>query len=765
MASEGRFELDPKEIARAAFPAAFRGYDQDSVRHYLTRLAQAVARGQQRGVFGVVDGAIEEADARAAQFEQEAHSLRQQVAELESRLAASPAQVEVSPLPQPPKDLDESELIGLLGNETARVLETARAVAAENMAKAQSDAAEILAQAEAEVDARRKEAEMALTSARAESQQIREEASEDARRSAERMRADSDRIEAEAKAGVERIMADAAVAAEAELAKARQQANRLISDAETLREEILTDLLRRRRANQEQLNRLIEARSGLASALVAAQSQIDAVASDVHAALPDGAEIDLVDHMGEGQDGDLDDLRSKLNEFASISGQTAAATPYAATGPTESTPGAGQLGVGSGADIEPGSTSPHLSSEPSAVALQDSARVGFSWEPDTEDGHEAGVAGEHITGGLGHELDQGGRDVGLRAGSDLSADRDAARSEHKGTTTMDGLVFDGGGVAVDTAEGFDVSQLEPDVTSDVSAGAGADSYDLRGTDDPAPRVSAHGQWTANTSEVAIPADFYTNVFDRDIDLETTPLLGKDPASLQHRSARRGDLPREAPFTGHLPLGFESRDIALARSTPGFKRRLKRAVNDDQSHVLDRLRAGRGLVQGSELPPVSEQLEGYLNSLRPALVDVVKSGGDLLGSVDVPYHAVENLSLQLAKHMVDCVRRPTVDAIDQAATDDREAIMDPIRVIYRDFRNTVLPELIDDALHEAFSMGLFHGIGDGDEVLWMVDPRLDADPVCEENSAAPAMTKGAVFPSGHVRPLSMPGCRCLVLPAR
>jgi hypothetical protein len=41
--------------------------------------------------------------------------------------------------------------------------------------------------------------------------------------------------------------------------------------------------------------------------------------------------------------------------------------------------------------------------------------------------------------------------------------------------------------------------------------------------------------------------------------------------------------------------------------------------------------------------------------------------------------------------------------------------------------------------------------------------LDPDPICEENSAAPPLPKGTHFPSGHARPLSMPGCRCLALP--
>ncbi|MEL7158092.1 MAG: hypothetical protein AAFN30_16055, partial [Actinomycetota bacterium] len=252
--------------------------------------------------------------------------------------------------------------------------------------------------------------------------------------------------------------------------------------------------------------------------------------------------------------------------------------------------------------------------------------------------------------------------------------------------------------------------------------------------------------------------------DLTLDLSDIPVLGAAPGTM-HRAATRGDLPRSTPYGGTLPAAFEGRDIALTRAMPGFRRRLKRAVNDDQSHVLDRLRAGRGAIDVDELPKPVEQLDRYLEALRPALFEVVRSGSELLNSVEVPTAGVENLALQLGRHIVECLRTPTIDAIESTVDNDREAILDPVRATYRDFRNGVLPELIEDALHEAFALGLYTAIEDDESVVWLTDPRLDPDPVCEENSTAPALAKGTLFPSGHARPLSMPGCRCLAIPAR
>ena len=187
------------------------------------------------------------------------------------------------------------------------------------------------------------------------------------------------------------------------------------------------------------------------------------------------------------------------------------------------------------------------------------------------------------------------------------------------------------------------------------------------------------------------------------------------------------------------------------------------MNDDQSLVLDRLRAGRGVIKVDELPAKDEQLDGYLEALQPILFEMVKHGSQLLNDSDVPVESVDNLCLQLGRHIVDCLRRPTIEAIESSPENDREAILDPVRATYRDFRNALLPDLIDDALHEAFALGLFAAIDSDDQVLWLTDPRLDPDPICEDNSAAPPLLKGTTFPSGHARPLSMPGCRCLVMP--
>ena len=249
------------------------------------------------------------------------------------------------------------------------------------------------------------------------------------------------------------------------------------------------------------------------------------------------------------------------------------------------------------------------------------------------------------------------------------------------------------------------------------------------------------------NEPQIPEDVITTVASR------TATSGSERT--------QGDLLVEQPFTGRLPKEFSARDLALTRSGPNFRRQLRRALNDDQSDVLDRLRAGRGAITVDELPTFNDQIERYHAPLRRGLAEIAQAGAKVGGQADLSHAALDNLVRQLAKYIVDRVRVPTIQVVDEDTDADRERILEPIRALYRDFRNVGLPDLSEDALYEAFAIGLYDSIEPSAPVSWVLDPRSDPDPVCDINSRRDDVVKGATFPTGHARPLSLPGCRCLV----
>lgn len=805
-----RADFDPKEIARASFPTAFRGYDQEAVRRYLSRLASAVGRAQQFGLLGLVDPDGEESHARAEELEAESAGLRDRIEELEELVANPPVVIQevIQEVPAPSlgvRELEEGELIELLGSETARIVEAARSAAADIVLRAEEEAAVIRDDAEIGARSSLHEADVVLANARTEADEILNAASAELRSGQAKITADTKRSRDQAKVNADKIVADAAVKAESDLASARQRSAKIVADAEKLREEVLGDLVRRRRVNREHLDRMSVARDRLAQALAGARNELDDVASDIHLAAPNPAEVDLTDDSGDRMAADgkeVSELIAQLQSGSSSRVQTS--TGAVAKGATGGSSAAiAPAHAPAQVPAENGSSAAAETSPPNGSATVDAGRSDIDLSADGFGRFDRPDSGSTPPGGDSTLDDDSDDDANGEASDDDDAPNGDAVVDEPGTPGLNtaasttpspasdspasGSRNGGGkGSSSDDVESqrwtrpprnYDGGELTPlnveelladngtvplgvvgaDSDSDTDSGSHAESSvaPVNGTD-------ANDNGDAHNGATSSDGAGVTELDDQS-GFPLDPVLGAEPGSL-HRSESRGDLPRTTPYGGKLPAAFDARDVALTRSTPGFRRRLKRAVNDDQSDVLDRLRAGRGVIRADELPSLDNQLDGYVAALRPVLLDVVKSGGELLDSEHLPVPAVDNLSLQLARHIVDCLRLPSIDAIEASIDNDREIILDPIRAIYRDFRNTVLPDLIEDALHEAFALGLFYAVASDAQVLWMPDPRLDPDPICEENSAAPPLPKGTNFPSGHVRPLSMPGCRCLAIPS-
>ena len=178
----------PASIADAGFSTGRRGFDQTEVRDFLRMIAAELGRLQERERFL-------ERELRTAQSNPDLASVQ----------------------------LDDAALTRLLGEETARVLTTARESAVEIRQKAEEAAAQLLGEASDEATRMREEAE----------------------------------IEAS------RRRSDAAADAEAELAMAKQQGREMVNEARAYRERVLSELARRRELAREQIEQLLHGRDRL----------------------------------------------------------------------------------------------------------------------------------------------------------------------------------------------------------------------------------------------------------------------------------------------------------------------------------------------------------------------------------------------------------------------------------------------------------------------------------------------------------------------
>ncbi|MET0910009.1 MAG: DivIVA domain-containing protein [Ilumatobacteraceae bacterium] len=196
----------PASVAEAAFGTSRRGFDQNEVKDFLRMVAAELGRLQERERFL-------ERELRTAQTNPDLDNVR----------------------------FDDATLTRLLGEETARVLSTAREAATEIREKAEQNAARLLSEASDEALRMREEAEV--------------EAS--------------------------RRRSDAASDAEAELAMAKQQGREMVNEARAYRERVLSELARRRELAREQIEQLMHGRDRLMQAFERAR----VVAVDVVAEL------------------------------------------------------------------------------------------------------------------------------------------------------------------------------------------------------------------------------------------------------------------------------------------------------------------------------------------------------------------------------------------------------------------------------------------------------------------------------------------------
>jgi DivIVA domain-containing protein len=178
----------PASVADAGFGTTRRGYDQDEVRDFLRMVAAELGRLQERERF------------------------------LERELRTVQANPDLDSA-----QLDDQTLTRLLGEETTRVLTTARESAAEIRGKAEQSVSQMLSEAGDEAARLREEAEV--------------EAS--------------------------RRRSDAGADAEAELAMAKQQGREMVNEARAYRERVLSELARRRELAREQIEQLLHGRDRL----------------------------------------------------------------------------------------------------------------------------------------------------------------------------------------------------------------------------------------------------------------------------------------------------------------------------------------------------------------------------------------------------------------------------------------------------------------------------------------------------------------------
>lgn len=750
--------MTPDEIGRKTFTVGRKGFDPVEVQGYLLAVANEVR------------------DARS------------QALTLARELEAARQEIEAS------RHIDPARLTALLGEETARVLDAARSAADEMRAKAERSSSQLLAETIANTDelkakteesaARmRSEAESAAAALLAEAEAVttalRTETEADVsqlRASAEgdaaRMRAEAAEVlalrTAEAEAEVEvirargaELAAQAELEAAAEVERGRQEGREMVAEAQRVRERMLNDLARRRKAFRQQIERLQAGRDRLMTAYDVVRETLDVATEELAVAMPQArlaAEAAAL-RAADEHEPSFEELEQ---EAATLPEPVARATP-APTEPSEpateerdEAASSSQSSPGPAAEAEPeagGDAEPVEESTPEPPKAPSDSSV--------EGRHSSSVkvirTGEHPA-------------IDVEAVPDPPADATTEPTPAP-TPAPEPAAADPEPAVAAVALEVDASSVE--APADEPAGDADPDGPAEG-DDPAVVSSLFARLREETTvEVVVADDEGVEVVVEQIEIEEEVVI--DEAELAELTAL-AESEAEAAVDEAPPLDVDHallarRDEALVDIERNLGRRIKRELSDEQNELLDTVRRQRGAPTVEALPEAAAHVARYRTAALPSLVAAATAGGELLADSGIELGPAAkaggkagDLAGELATELVEPLRQRLARCFDETAGDADE-LAERLRACYREWKGQRVDELVSRLSLAAANRGLVDRLPEGSLVHWVVDDGATPSPDCDDNALAGDIPRGEDFPTGHQVPPVSATCHCLVAPKR
>src|SRR5579884_1419412 len=623
-----------EDITRRTFASAFRGYDQAEVRAFLNQVAQEIRS-----------------------FARREEELLRQIREARDRAAF-------------PK-LDEETLTEALGQEAARLLHTAHDAAADIRRKAEENVAKVLRDAHDEAARIRGAAETVLDERTA----AAEEAASQIRQAAT--------VEARA------VIAAARREADDLMSSTRTQAEAISQEAGELRAKLLGELMRRRRVMHAQVEQLGAGRESLLTAVSGVRRMIEeAEAALVRVEAEAKAEADAAFRRALEEP---ESIPPELSSLADAPGPAPAPPPIPEAPPSATEePAPVDTPAATAPPLLTSAPAPSPNAEPAApgpevpepeVPAQTPAEPARPAPPKiTVLGGGAATQSRPPTGpgriarppapvGRGPSLvpppaetppsDPEGPVSEERRGSSLRIlrwGRPEGGRRHPGASSGEHPAVEEGVRIIRPAEPevSEPAQAEPAAGDEGSLEATADSPAEDGAEAKAAapsvdelfaRIRAERQAALRKAEEVLatsdaPAEGET-------DAAGAPLT---EASADGTVAEPGAGPAEETVAAEEETTFEEppapadeedasevealnrRNQLLAPLHERLSRKLKRALQDDQNDVLDRLRSSTRGRPGPVLPEEDEHLGRYAESVSPLVTEAFRAGAGFAGEL-------------------------------------------------------------------------------------------------------------------------------------
>ncbi|MGH9214195.1 MAG: DivIVA domain-containing protein [Acidimicrobiales bacterium] len=759
--------LDPATIVSRQFATARRGLDSAEVRAYLHELSRTIDDLQRREA--ELTSRAEHAESRAVEAER----------------------------------LDEHRLVELLGEETTRVLAASRGAATDIKNKAQESAARLISQANDEAHQVRADAERAVASQRAEMIAEVEALRREAAGELERRRSEADEIVAqmvsEAEAECEALRRagdqdrrDASDEAKAIRAQGEEEGHQMVAEAQLVRERMLRDLARRRRAAREQLERLHAARDRLLAAYEVVRRTVAEATAELQVALPEAkiAGDQAMRRVHGEPEPTVDELEAQVS-MARIAGLLDPLQPI--DRPV------------SQADEWVDDSEPGLADEPA-----DDAGAGLAREAGDDAGAGLpGRPGDRLAPGFpGERVDDsapvlGGEPVDAQ-GRSGDQPRDVVQPEPADELAVPPEVDPGDLPPADSQpvvtgdDELTVEPGEPRETEDIEDSDDAEGPDDRGEDasddatQPAPDLDElFARLREGQGHDAGGADDAVAVDDSEAMLvgavaEARPVNGDradglakvhaPPRAERSPQADRGAVDDEADARGgdghdQIATGgrdadlLRQRDEALGTIEHDLARLLKRALADEQNEVLDLLRRTTPTSVDDLLPAVADHAERYADAARDELEAAANCGAIHVADAQEPQSEgfCDGVAAELGQAIVEPLRERIARSFAETGGDLGE-VTGRLRALYREWKGQRIADAVRHYSVVAYAQGAYAALPDDAPLLWLVDRQGDPCPDADDNALAGLVCKGEAFPTGDQCPPAHLGCRCLVVTA-
>jgi len=257
--------------------------------------------------------------------------------------------------------------------------------------------------------------------------------------------------------------------------------------------------------------------------------------------------------------------------------------------------------------------------------------------------------------------------------------------------------------------------------------------------------------------------------------ESSPAAEVEEPVAEEEAETGGDGDDESVHSDADERLLQDRDAAVVDLERDLNRRLKRALQDEQNDLLDRLRGAKGTPKPEDLlGDPAAQVAGYAAAARPALVKLAAAGAKIGGGWltaaggkpsrrKVADDRVSEQADHIASEVAEPLRRRLVEIFAEQAGEGAEVLTESLGAAYRSVRSHRIEAIASDAVIATFNLGAWTAWPDGTPLRWIAEDLDGPCPDCDDNTLAGGVPKGEPFPTGQPHPPAHEGCRCLVVP--